>query len=351
VEELEDAKINAQLDDVVHLFSEAERAMKLCDQRWLEISDNYALLLLDAVWATLLKHAADRNLDKIASQREAADRLAEARKLLRTLHGADWQRLGQRDDTGPQQAVWVRLFVLQGALAFHRGEIDDARSHFERAEKLRQKLVLGPEDDGKIAQLLSMGFGSHESRAALLACAKDQNRAVARVLKRRADRQAALDAKRQQDKLRKELRAFGKTPSGAVVNAEAVAMLESIGYARVLAAEALRRADNDADAALTLLSSAQTQDDLQLAIIAREQSAAACTDFDMHPESASSDATAVASSAAQPENGYSENEVRGDEALELSAALKENERSYEAADLTNEEFAIRVYQAAISQGR
>eukprot|EP00965_Chrysotila_dentata_P255618 6212286-Pleurochrysis_carterae.AAC.3 len=59
----------------------------------------------------------------------------------------------------------------------------------------------------QIAQLLSMGFGSHESRAALLACAKDQNRAVARVLKRRADRQAALDAKRQQDKLRKEVRA------------------------------------------------------------------------------------------------------------------------------------------------
>eukprot|EP00965_Chrysotila_dentata_P069276 2289367-Pleurochrysis_carterae.AAC.2 len=68
---------------------QAERAMKLCDQRWLEISDNYALLLLDAVWATLLKHAADRNLDKIASQREAADRLAEARKLLRVSGGAE----------------------------------------------------------------------------------------------------------------------------------------------------------------------------------------------------------------------------------------------------------------------
>ena len=41
------------LQEAVQYFETAERAMDVADQKWLELSDNLALLLLDSVCAKL----------------------------------------------------------------------------------------------------------------------------------------------------------------------------------------------------------------------------------------------------------------------------------------------------------
>uniref|UniRef100_A0A7S0NWI6 UBA domain-containing protein n=1 Tax=Calcidiscus leptoporus TaxID=127549 RepID=A0A7S0NWI6_9EUKA len=233
--------------------------MECCEGRWLTISDNYALLLLDAVWATLLLHSCDGSLAQLSKQREASARMDKARSLLQALHGPDWQRLAMREDTGAQRAIYCRLFVLQGALAYHRGDLHDARSLLNRSEGLRRELTLTADDDEKVAQLLSMGFDSRTARAALLACGKDVLRAAACIVEKR---DAALRLRRS-DQLRREqqreLVAFGTTAAGHHVALDALNSLVSLGYPRPLAAEALRRCENNMDASLTQLTSEEAQ--------------------------------------------------------------------------------------------
>ena len=63
------------------------------------------------------------------------------------LHGEGLSKLANRADTGAQRAVYVRVNLLQGALAFLRGEAPDALSLFRKAERLLQELTI-TEDDG-----------------------------------------------------------------------------------------------------------------------------------------------------------------------------------------------------------
>ena len=108
-------------------------------------------------------------------------------------------------------------------VAYHSGEFDDARSLLGKAAALRRELVLdGAEDDAKLASLADMGFGSHEAKASLLACAKDVQRAAAHALEKRAE------AERLKERRIKERR-YGKTPKGSAVNVDGVARLVSLG--------------------------------------------------------------------------------------------------------------------------
>ena len=95
--------------------------MDVADQKWLELSDNLPLLLLDSVWASLLlaHQRPDAALSAPAAQATAAARLERAKGLLHRLHGMQMERLAGRADAGQQRAVYVRLRLLQGALSFH----------------------------------------------------------------------------------------------------------------------------------------------------------------------------------------------------------------------------------------
>ena len=134
--------------------------MEVCDGRWLSISDNVALLWLDATWAALLLHAHSATLATADAQRAAVRRLERARAHLVALHGPEMSRLAAREGTGAQRAVWVRLLLLQvseqspprtqvirghqpcvwqGAVAYERGDVADARSLLGRADALRRE--------------------------------------------------------------------------------------------------------------------------------------------------------------------------------------------------------------------
>ena len=137
--------------------------MEVCDGRWLSISDNVALLWLDATWAALLLHAHSATLATADAQRAAVRRLERARAHLVALHGPEMSRLAAREGTGAQRAVWVRLLLLQvseqspprtqvirghqpcvwqgAVVAYERGDVAGARSLHGRADALRREPV------------------------------------------------------------------------------------------------------------------------------------------------------------------------------------------------------------------
>ena len=104
----------AALSEALHYLEEGERALALCDRKWLALGDNAALLHLDCAWAALLHHAhgggggggRGGGGDVLAKQRE---RLEQARQLLSALHGAELQRLSEKPDASHLRAPWVRL--------------------------------------------------------------------------------------------------------------------------------------------------------------------------------------------------------------------------------------------------
>ena len=103
----------AALSEALHYLEEGERALALCDRKWLALGDNAALLHLDCAWAALLHHAhggggggGGGGGDVLSKQRE---RLEQARQLLSALHGAELQRLSEKPDASHLRAPWVRL--------------------------------------------------------------------------------------------------------------------------------------------------------------------------------------------------------------------------------------------------
>ena len=79
--------------------------MEAFDGCWLSISDDVALLWLDATWAALLLHAHSATLATADAQRAAVWRLDPARAHLVALHGPEMSRLAAREGTGVQRPV------------------------------------------------------------------------------------------------------------------------------------------------------------------------------------------------------------------------------------------------------
>ena len=56
-------------------------------------------------------------------QRQATNRLERAKSLLAQLHGPNLERLASMSSSGQSRAIYVRLHLLSGVLAFHRGDV------------------------------------------------------------------------------------------------------------------------------------------------------------------------------------------------------------------------------------
>jgi len=191
------------------------------------------------------------------------------------LHGEGLSKLANRADTGAQRAVYVRVNLLQGALAFLRGEAPDALSLFRKAERLLQELTITEDDDDHIASLVALGVSSHVARASLLACQKNVERAAAHALER-----IGVEQRRREKRHREqETRQYGRTAHGDPIDPDAMQTLASLGYSPpALVAEALRRANNDVEAAIGSLCDAETQEAMQLAVLKVSSSTDGVTD-------------------------------------------------------------------------
>jgi hypothetical protein len=67
-----------------------------------------------------------------------------------------------------------------------------------------------------------------------------------------------------------EREAYGKTPSAKYIDQQPLQVLCQLGYDKAVAAEALRAADNDGQAALDVLGDPVRRGALQLALIAQQ---------------------------------------------------------------------------------
>jgi hypothetical protein len=148
-------------------------------------------LCLDIAWAHY-------RLQKLENLKDAREKLRSARNALERAHGKDLSRLNEvKGDAVPEKTLYVRLFLLEGVVAFHRGEIVSAASYlrfdytfnlfttqhltsihvsiFRQGEDTLNALMITDED---LAPLLAMGFSIPESRRALRLTQKDQVRSL-----------------------------------------------------------------------------------------------------------------------------------------------------------------------------
>mmetsp|Transcript_29360 Transcript_29360/g.71304 ORF Transcript_29360/g.71304 Transcript_29360/m.71304 type:complete len:568 (+) Transcript_29360:23-1726(+) len=357
----------AQVDDALRLFEQAEAAFSLVHARYISMCDNFALLLLDAVWAAMLlqhMHLAapavprgSARLDSADAQRQAVRRLERAKGLLSALHGPNMERLAALDNAGQQRAVYVKLQLLAGVVAYHRGDLDDARSLLHRADELCRRLTITDADDDKVAELMSLGLSSKEARAALLACDKDVHRAASHALERRAAFAAARQQKKEERRRKAAERRFEHevTASGSAVNGAAVLAVAELGFPEELALAAVQQADNSVEEAVGTLANPETYEALQVALLERSappretagMAAAAGGEERAVVREGGEAITAKKLKKSAPLD-EAERSTIGHSGLE--EAIRYAEESYEAGNLRHEMSALEFYLAAADAG-
>ncbi|KAL3689731.1 hypothetical protein R1sor_016040 [Riccia sorocarpa] len=249
----------SQFTEALEVLAMAEESFSLCDRKILEAVDNVALLHLDTVWCLFIL----RDIDRLAVARE---RLSMARDGLSRSHGRNLERLRVlQGGFCPELAVYVRLELLEGVVAYHSGRSEAARQSLASAQQKYHQLQVS---DGAVAQLASMGFSTKESRRALRMSGQDIQRAVEFMMEEKRKRLEKAEEDRRQRRERREQKKYGKTRSGKAVDMTMLNELASIGYDRQVVAEALRQSDNSVQVALDMLSNPATFAALQVSLVA-----------------------------------------------------------------------------------
>ncbi|GMH18984.1 hypothetical protein Nepgr_020825 [Nepenthes gracilis] len=251
-----------QYKDALEVLAMGENAFSLCDSKVLERIDNAPILQIDMVWCYFM-------LRDISLLSVAGVRLAKAREGIERAHGKDASRvrLLQRGLT-PEVALYLRLELLEGVVAYHNGQFEKSRESLTSAQTKLCKLQVS---DEALSLLMSMGYKEHESKRALKMNSQDVESAINFLVeeRERKSKKHAEDIQRRNEIM--EQKQYGKTALGKAVDLHRVNELVSIGFARELAAEALRRNENDTEKALDDLTNPELNSKIQLDIESRKR--------------------------------------------------------------------------------
>ncbi|XP_045453633.1 NEDD8 ultimate buster 1-like [Melitaea cinxia] len=222
------------------LLLEADRQLNECRSSILSSVDNCAVLQLDIAWCYLC-------LQNLSSTNDAALRLARAEKSFIATYGEDHQRLIALKGTNANERVlFMRLYLLQGVVAFHQNKREEARRLLEKAEAELNYLKV---DEAAVATLMELGWSEGQARTGLRASGGDLDRAHQLLEDKRGERERA----RERHKVDREQRALGSCADGSVVNAGLVRALQGMGFTRRLAVMALRHTNNDVTEAVRVI--------------------------------------------------------------------------------------------------
>ena len=107
---------------LVLLLNASDEYGKLGDSdNILSRADNYALLNLDIAWCYL-------KLGDLSQLPDAEQRLIECKMKLQRSYGTDMQRVvAIKGSADKERALYLRLQLLQGIVAFHQGTIHKGR--------------------------------------------------------------------------------------------------------------------------------------------------------------------------------------------------------------------------------
>ncbi|XP_053491150.1 NEDD8 ultimate buster 1 [Ictalurus furcatus] len=210
-----------------HLLLADEQFSK-CGSVLLNTVDNYAVLQLDIVWCY-------RALEALSCLKDGKERLQQAENCFLKCYGEDQQRLQNiKGNTGGEEVLFLRLYLLQSLLAYLEGNENQAAKKLKQVEELYSQLCLDPE---KMTQLLSIGFTEQDARLGLRACRGNVEAAVMHITRRIEERNKIT--RRERNNRRQRL--------------EAINTLVELGYNKKAAAQALHATKGDVNKAYGIL--------------------------------------------------------------------------------------------------
>ncbi|KAL3532263.1 hypothetical protein ACH5RR_005784 [Cinchona calisaya] len=253
-----------QYRDALEVLTMGEEAFSLCNPKAIEMVDNVSILQIDMVWCYFM-------LRDISWLTVAGQRLAKAREGLERAHGKESMRLRLlQGGRYPELALHLRLELLEGVVAYHSGQLETSRVALSAAQiKFFQLQV----PDEALSLLMGMGYKERAAKRALRMNNQDVERAVDFLVEEKAKKikKHEEDLQRQQEIL--EQKQYGMTPLRKAVDLQKLNELVSMGFHKELAAEALRRNENDTQKSLDDLTNpeiyAVIQADLELRKIKR----------------------------------------------------------------------------------
>ncbi|OWF42022.1 NEDD8 ultimate buster 1-like [Mizuhopecten yessoensis] len=226
------------------LLLEADKEFRKCRADILNAVDNYAVLCLDIVWCYLCL----RNVEDL---HDADIRLLASEDCFQRTYGNNMERLlAVKGGSGTELALFMRLHLLQGIVAFHQHRTEEAGRLLNKAEEELQRLNV---DEDKLAQVIHMGFQERDGRLALRLTNGDVEASIQYIMKKREEKKE-ITKKVEEEKRKKKLqKCLGSTAKGDKVNVDTYEMLLAMGFRNGASAEALRQSNNDLSLALEVL--------------------------------------------------------------------------------------------------
>ncbi|KAF7806461.1 NEDD8 ultimate buster 1 [Senna tora] len=248
--------------DALEVLSMGEEAFSLCDPKVIELIDNVPILQIDMVWCYFM-------IRDIRWLSEAGKRLEMARAGIERAHGKDSHRLRLlQGGRYPEVALRLRLELLEGVVAYHSGMLDKSRDALTSA---KAKFIQLQVPDEALSFVMSMGFKERDVKRAL----RMNNQDVGGAIDFLEEEKAKKIRKREEDiRRRNEIRRqkrYGLTPLKKAVDIHRLKDLVSFEFEKDLAAEALRRNENDFDQALNDLTNPETKSAMQVHIETRKR--------------------------------------------------------------------------------
>merc|ERR1712173_317203 len=218
------------------MLLEAEQEFSNCGSDLLGMVDNFTILSLDIAWCYLA-------LQTVSELPDAEARLARCEEKFKSSYGSNMERVtALKGSKGSEQALMLRLHLLQGIVAFHLGRDKEAKLLLEKVNIEMQLLAV---DEVDLMEIVSMGYSVAEARVGLRSALGDRKLAVDHIIKRRKEKE-----ERERGKLRERL---GRCADGSWINIGYYNTLKSMGFTEKVAAAALRQANNSLNTAVQLL--------------------------------------------------------------------------------------------------
>ncbi|KAB5514605.1 hypothetical protein DKX38_028511 [Salix brachista] len=270
--------------EALEALTMGEEAFSLCNPKSIELVDNIPILQIDMVWCYFM-------LRDIAWIAVAGLRLKNAREGLERAHGKDSSRfrLLQAGRTS-ELALYLRLELLEGVVAYHSGQFDKSRKFLASAQEKFFQLQV---PDEALSLVMSMGFGEGDAKRALRMSNQDIQSAVNFLVVEREKREQKRedDIRRRNEIMQgaetvwsytfKESCGSPKTDRGGLhrvsrhlnifVSDVPLRAPQCGRFEKELAAEALRKNENDTQKALDDLTNPEANTALQRNIELRKR--------------------------------------------------------------------------------
>ncbi|KAG1662651.1 NEDD8 ultimate buster 1 [Nymphon striatum] len=223
---------------------EADKEFMSVRQDIISMTDNYPIVCLDIVWCYLC-------LSSVSDLHDAEKRLLICEQFLNQSYGKNQDRLMKiKGSSGCESALYARLHLLQGVLAFHQNRLADAENFLKQAENEISSLKV---DDDKICEILALGYTAKEARLSLRHCYNNVSTAVSHIINKREEKQKRISEEKERRKEEKASIKLGKTANGEAVSHELFKCMLKMGFSSKAAICALQKANNSVSLAIELL--------------------------------------------------------------------------------------------------